>query len=94
MTEGNTAPTLLARRVRFFSPNDEAAFFEWLGKIPCVTAAQGSGDTVYITVDPAAVDDERFMDLFALFRRFGVDREQLRPFDPGRFESWFAKASG
>ncbi|MBU3061005.1 hypothetical protein KO481_05635 [Nocardia sp. NEAU-G5] len=82
--------TLEAREVLYYSYNDEAAFFGWLDKIPCVKSYVGRGNTLYMEVDPAAVDDENFADLFALFRRYGVDREQLRPLDTGNFSSWFA----
>lgn len=86
-TGGETV--LEASKVRYYSYNDEAAFFGWLDKIPCVTSYVGRGDTLYIEIDAAAVDDDNFIDLFAVFRRYGVDREQLRPLDPGRFASWF-----
>ncbi|WP_216893819.1 hypothetical protein [Nocardia alni] len=80
---------LEARKVRYYSYNDEAAFFGWLDKISCVTSYAGRGDTLYIEIDAAAVGDDDFIDLFALFRRYGVDREQLRPLDQGHFASWF-----
>jgi hypothetical protein len=80
---------LEARAIRYYSYNDEAAFFGWLDKIPCVTSYVGRGDTLHIEVDASAVNDDNFLDLFALFRRYDVDREQLRPLAPGRFATWF-----
>jgi hypothetical protein len=49
----------------------------------------GRGDTLYITVKRAAVDVEAFSELNALHLRYGVDREQLKALDTGRFAKWF-----
>ncbi|MFE3257117.1 hypothetical protein ACFXPS_16750 [Nocardia sp. NPDC059091] len=84
---------LEAESVRYYSYNDEAAFFEWLDKLPCVISYRGRGTTLYITVNGAQVDDNAFVDLFALFRRYGVDREQLRTLAPRRFIAWFNNAA-
>lgn len=84
---------LEAEPLRYYSHNDEAAFFEWLDKLPCVTSYKGRGKTLYITVNTAAVDDEAFRDLFALFRRYDLDREQLRRLAPAQFTSWFGDAA-
>ena len=37
----NKQTVLLAKRVWYFSENDEAAFFEWLDKLPCVEKYEG-----------------------------------------------------
>jgi hypothetical protein len=80
---------LRARRVEYYSANDEAAFFEWLDKLSCVKSYVGRGDTLYITVKRAAVDVVAFSELNALHLRYGVDREQLKALDTGRFAKWF-----
>jgi hypothetical protein len=80
---------LHARGVEYYSANDEAAFFEWLHKLSCVKSYVGRGDILYITVKRAAVDVEAFSELNALHLRYGIDREQLKALDTGRFAKWF-----
>ncbi|WP_243311816.1 hypothetical protein [Fundidesulfovibrio agrisoli] len=80
---------LQARSVAYYSPGDEEAFFEWLDRIECVEGGSGSGDTLYISVDRAELDEECLTELLALFRRYGVDLKQLRVFDSEEFASWF-----
>lgn len=69
--------------------NDEKSFFDWLDMMACVSTYAGRGDTLYITVESAAVDEEALRDLLALFHRYGVDLAQLQVFDTDRFTSWF-----
>lgn len=80
---------LTARRVWFYSENDEAAFFGWLRGLPCVEKYEGELDTLNIYVNQARVDAGSLYELLALFRRYGVDMSQLRVFDREVFASWF-----
>jgi hypothetical protein len=89
MSQPGDEVVLHARGVVYYSANDEAAFFGWLDKLSCVTSYVGRGDTLYITVKRAAVDVEAFSELNALHLRYGVDREQLKALDTGRFAAWF-----
>ncbi|WP_024800496.1 hypothetical protein [Nocardia sp. BMG51109] len=83
-----TEIVLEATGIRYGSLNDEAAFFEWLDKIPAVRSHDGRLRTLYINVDPEA-DDESVRDLVALFHRYHVDMAQLRVFDTERIGDWF-----
>lgn len=89
MSQPGGEVVLHARGVVYYSANDEAAFFEWLDKLSCVKSYVGHGNTLYITVKRAAVDVEAFGELNALHLRYGVDREQLKALDTGRFAAWF-----
>lgn len=80
---------LQARSVTYYSPGDEEAFFEWLDRIECVEGGSGSGDTLYISVNRAEVDEDCLTELLALFRRYEVDLKQLRVFDSEEFAPWF-----
>jgi len=80
---------LEATAVRFFSPNDEAAFFGWLTKLSCVRNSEGRGTTLYISVEPAGVDEDSLRELLALFHRYGVDMRQLAKLERDEFTDWF-----
>lgn len=80
---------LKARAVRFFSREDEAAFFGWLDKLPCVSDYTGKGDTLYISINDQSFDDEALRELLALFYRYKIDMSQLRVFDREEFADWF-----
>ncbi|MFQ6397593.1 hypothetical protein ACLMAJ_29625 [Nocardia sp. KC 131] len=86
----DTEIALEATGVVYRSSHDEAAFFEWLDKIPAVRSYKGELRTLYITVD-ASADDESIYELVALFHRYHVDMSQLRVFDTDRIGEWFRK---
>jgi hypothetical protein len=80
---------LEATGVRYFSGHDEAAFFEWLKKIPCVQKIEGRGRTLHIAVELDALNEDALREFLALFRRYGVDMRQLARFDRDEFADWF-----
>jgi len=80
---------LSAKRVWHYSECDEAAFFEWLDKLPCVKRYEGELDVLSIYVDEAKVDESALRELLALFRRYAVEMKQLRVFDRREFAAWF-----
>ena len=86
----DTDIALEANGVVYRSSHDEAAFFEWLNKIPAVRSFEGALRTLCITVD-ASADDESVYELLALFCRYHVDLSQLRVFDTDRIGEWFRK---
>ncbi len=87
VTEGELV--LSAKRVWYFSEHDEAAFFEWLDKLPCVQRYEGKLDVLSIYVDPSKVNESSVRELLALFRRYSVEMTQLRVLDRDEFASWF-----
>jgi hypothetical protein len=80
---------LEAASVRPFSPHDESAFFEWLDKLKCIEKYEGRGPTLCITVNVDAVDEGALRELLSLFRRYGLNMEQLIAFDRPEFVRWF-----
>ncbi|MFP8832838.1 hypothetical protein ACLIJR_01065 [Hydrogenophaga sp. XSHU_21] len=80
---------LIARRVWYYSRNDEEAFFEWLDKLPCVRRYEGELDVLRIHIDKGKVDEYALRELLSLFRRYAVDMKQLRAFDNDEFSIWF-----
>jgi hypothetical protein len=67
---------LVATSVRYGSPNDERAFFEWLQRIEGVDRVQGTGRDLRIHVR-RDMDELALRDLVASFFRYGVDLTQI-----------------
>jgi hypothetical protein len=80
---------LRAEHVRYYSQNDEAAFFDWLAKIKCVTKTVGSGYTLSIMVQLDLVDQDGLRDLLALFHRYHIGKSQLVALVRPEFSAWF-----
>jgi hypothetical protein len=80
---------LRAENVIYYSQNDEAAFFEWLAKMPCVIKVDGRGHMLFVRVNPVLVDQYNLRDLLALFHRYKIDMKQLVALDRPEFSSWF-----
>lgn len=79
---------LRATDVWYYSPHDEAAFFEWLDKIEAVRSYGGQVNTLDITVS-VPVDEDSLRELIALFYRYRVDMSQLRSLDSDLIGGWF-----
>lgn len=88
MNEEKVIP-LEAARVRFFSTYDEAAFFEWLKKLPCIISCEGIGRVIHLQVNAGSVDEDALRELLSLFRRYGIAMQQLSAFDQDQFADWF-----
>jgi hypothetical protein len=80
---------LRAEHVRYYSDNDEAAFFDWLGKIKCITKTGGHGYTLTMTVQPDLVGQDELRELLGLFHRYHIEKSQLGTLVPPEFSSWF-----
>lgn len=80
---------LEATAIRFFSEGDESAFFAWIENLPCVKRVEGKGQTLYVSVNSPAVDENSLRELLAIFHRYGVDGAQLVAFDREEFADWF-----
>lgn len=73
----------------FYSPNDEAAFFEWLNKIKAVKKYYGRLRTLCIEVKISKTSEADLRDLLAVFHRYKINRKQLIVFDRKDFSHWF-----
>lgn len=72
----------------FFSQFDESAFFEWLNKISCVEKFEGQGTSLYVSVNPDALDGDALRELIALFHRYRLNMSVLLAFDREEFSEW------
>ncbi len=76
-------------RTRFYSRGDEAAFFEWIGRISCIARFEGAGDVLLLHVPRKRISDGSLRELIALFYRYDIDMQQLAPFEHPANRSWF-----
>lgn len=79
---------LKAVNVEYCSDGDEAAFFEWIKKIPSIKDFRGSGNSLSIMVDEESIDEYDLRELIALFYRYDVPMKQLAIFDREEFSIW------
>jgi hypothetical protein len=81
---------LRARRIEYLSRLDEDIFFEWLGKVACVSGIEGVGDELHITVSVNKVDDACLRELLAIFFRYQISMKQLAAFRDDQKRKWFS----
>ncbi|OHU63851.1 hypothetical protein [Mycobacteroides chelonae] len=81
---------LEATGVQYQLPLDEAAFFEWLDKIPAVLSYSGYDRTLEIAIAPSAIDEDALSEFVALYRRYHMDPAELQVFADHRLGSWFS----
>jgi hypothetical protein len=80
---------LIFKRVHFYSPQDEARFFNWLENIPGVSEVYGHLDSIIAVVDEQKVDDESLEELLAIHHRYNTDMSQLKSFLTEQNRHWF-----
>lgn len=71
---------LTAKSVLYYSPFDEDAFFEWIQKIKSIKKFDGIGEELYLYFSSKKIPKKDLAELFGLFERYNVDREQLKIF--------------
>jgi hypothetical protein len=77
------------KRVKFYSPHDEDAFFEWINKIKSVTKYDGKLDELYLYIKNKNISNKDLRELIALFYRYNIDMKQLRIFLTKKNKEWF-----
>lgn len=80
---------LICKKITFYSPNDEVAFFEWLKKNDCIDDIKGIGDELHLTIAADELYDHDLRDLIALFHRYQIDMKQLKRFLTTDNKKWF-----
>jgi hypothetical protein len=83
-------PALTCKRVTFYSPADEAAFFHHAESIKAVRRIEGVGDAILLHVS-AHPSQESLRDLITLFQRYRISgMSQLASFLNDSNRGWFA----
>ena len=75
--------------VYFYHRNDERAFFEWLGRIPCVERYAGEGHRGLVVYLKRRPRKDELRELLALCQRYGVDMRQMAKYETARNCHWF-----
>jgi len=63
--------------VRFYSPTDEAVFFEFIKRIKAIRRIEGVGENLFLHIK-TPVSEKSLRDLIGLFRRYRVVSTELR----------------
>lgn len=84
-------PTLICKRVTYYSDGDEKAFFEWLMSIGCIKELSGVGDELHLHIPRRRISNADLRELLAISERYEIDMKQLAQFANNRNESWFTK---
>ena len=80
--------------VRFVHQADERAFFEWLGRIPCVASYRGEGAMGLVVRLKRRPGHDDLRQLVALCWRYRVDMRQLAKFKTVKNQGWFCDPGG
>ncbi len=75
--------------MKYYSINDEAAFFEWINKIKSIKKYNGSGDELCLYIKSNRIDDADLREIIGLFYRYKIDMKQLKIFLSKANEEWF-----
>ena len=81
-------PTLICKRVTFYSAGDERAFFEFAGSIKGIRKIDGVGEEIRILVS-SRLSDESLRDILGLFQRYKIEMQQLSQFLTPKNREWF-----
>jgi len=71
--------------IRYLSQLDEASFFEWALKIPCVTSV----DNGYLHIRSTRLSESNLRELIALMHRYKLPMKPLRQFLNANNAAWF-----
>lgn len=71
---------LICTPLRFYSERDEDFFFAWLAEIECVSGIKGIGRELHVKIESEEIPEKDLKELFGLFRRYGMQTDQLDVF--------------
>jgi hypothetical protein len=66
---------------KFYTPVDEAVFYEWLEKIKLVKSYSKSPDGLIVELVDGPYEDNELCDLIAIFSRYNLDKTQFAAFE-------------
>jgi hypothetical protein len=82
-------PQIRCTAVRFFSSEDEAAFFAWAARIPGVARVFGEGRSVILVLRSQRPSEAALRELLALFHRYKVPMQELAGYENASNTGWF-----
>lgn len=63
--------------VKFYSNQDEDAFFSWIEKINCISSISAAKNELYLDLIDGDLSFEDIHELIGLFARYKIDMKQL-----------------
>ncbi len=87
----NKEKILILTPLRFYSPEDEELFFNWLDKIECIDNYQGVGRELHVSFASRPITFNEYRNLNGLFKRYKFkNSEQLKTlFETEENKDWF-----
>lgn len=81
---------LICRSVRYYSQDDESAFFEWIEKIPSIAKCHGVRDELYLDIKNKKINEGDLEELIGIFYRYKIkNMSQLKIFLNDENKEWF-----
>ena len=82
---------LIFEPLKFYSPDDEDLFFEWINKINCIESYKGISTQLELIVSCQPISFNDFLNLNGLFKRYKLKNpEQLEKlFKNENNKDWF-----
>ncbi len=80
---------LLCKKVKFYSINDEDAFFGWIKRLDCIKKIDAAGDELYLDIVDRGLNDQDLSELLGLLYRYKIDMKQLARFQTEENKPWF-----
>lgn len=85
----NNQIILECKKVKFYAPHDEDAFFEWIKKIECITNVKGKRDVICLFIANKKITLQDLGSIMALFRRYRIATKQLEIFITNKNREFF-----
>ena len=82
-------PQIRCSEIRFFSPEDEAAFFAWAARVPGVARVVGEGRSIVLVLRSQQPSEATLRELLALLYRYKVPMQELAGYETASNRGWF-----
>lgn len=85
----DSGPKLICKKIKFYSKNDGDTFFEHIKKIRCIGKIELIRDSLQLYIVSNAIHRCDMYDLFGLFNRYKINKEQLRVVSSKKIDFFF-----
>jgi hypothetical protein len=82
-------PKFIVHEGRYYSPSDEATFFNWLQSVPGVLRVVGTSEGLVVTLRSRRVSQSALRELLALHFRYDLPMRALAQFETAENTAWF-----
>ncbi len=84
-----TKKILVCDSVKFYSPKDQDAFFNWIKKIQSINQITIEKKSIYLYLKCSRLNNNTLDNLLGLFYRYKIDMKQLARFLNKTNKFWF-----